>query len=95
MITAKEARTLIDPDFELKEKIEKIGEAIERAARDGKTRLVTGYQYKKDPDLWIQGGYSRTKEWEKAKKILEELGYKVTFVYKELQFVDMYTVIEW
>lgn len=93
MITAKEARELAGKT--VKEKVEALCLAIEQAARSKGRQLRTGWEYKDDKDLWIDGGYSRTKEWEEAKNILEGLGYKVTFYYKETQFVDMYTLIEW
>ena len=46
-------------------------------------------------DFWGNGGYSSTKEWQQAVMILEGDGYKVGFFYKESQFVDMGTQVEW
>jgi len=58
--------------------------------------LRTGWEYKEDQDLWIYGGYKPTKEWHKAKEILEHLGFKVTFYYSDGSMaVDMYTLVEW
>lgn len=93
MLTAEEARKLMPKT--LKEKVNDILEAVAEAARNGKSCLRTGWDYKNDEELWSNGGYSRTDEWCEAQKILEELGYKVTFYYRDAQFVDMYTWIQW
>ena len=93
MIRAEEARKIAG--LTLQEKIDAVGVAIENAAKNGKRELRTGWDYTEDRDLWIEGGYSQTDEWNKAYIILTDLGYKVSFYYKELQFVDMYTLIEW
>lgn len=80
----------------VEEQVDSILVAIEKAATNKKRQLRTGYDYNKDDDLWITQGYNRTKNWEKAKHILEELGYKVSFYYRDgLIAVDMYTLIEW
>jgi hypothetical protein len=91
--TASEAKELAGKT--VTEKVDDILTVIKERATNKERFLRTGYQYTNDEDLWIQGGYSETKEWKEAKKQLEELGFKVTFYYKELQFVDMYTLIEW
>lgn len=93
MITAQEARELAG--YTLKEKVERLGEEIRKCAIEKKRQLRTGWDYKEDSSLWIEGGYSKTEEWRTAKKILEENGYKVSFYYRESQFVDMFTLIEW
>jgi len=93
MISAKEARNISGETVE--EKVEKLHNAIIALAKDGKRELRTGYQHKDNPELWINGGYSKTPDWQSAKKILEDLGYSVEFYYAELQFVDMYTIIRW
>jgi hypothetical protein len=92
-LTATEARGLSGKTLD--EKIDSLLAVIEKVAREGKRELRTGYQHREDPDLWIQGGYSHTHEWDAAKIELEKLGYTVTFFYEERQFVDMYTKITW
>jgi len=91
--TAAEAKKLAGKSVE--EKVELLCESIKKNASERKRSLMTGWEHKEDRDLWIDGGYNHTEDWEKAKKILEALGYKVTFYYQENQFVDMYTIIEW
>ena len=94
MITAAQARELAGPT--LQEKVEALNEAIKAAATLKKRQLRTGWDYDAHPELWIQGGYSSTEEWKQAKKMLEDLGYKVSFYYREASIaVDMYTIIEW
>lgn len=94
MITASEAKRLAGLTVE--EKVESLSNSIEKSAKEKKRCLRTGWDYKEDNDLWVNGGYSKTQEWWKAKEILENLGYKVSFYYSEgSQFVDMYTLIEW
>lgn len=92
-LTAQQAKELAGETVE--EKVDKLLIAVEKAAKAKKRKLRTGWDYQPDKDLWIDGGYSTTKEWKEAKKILEDLGYEVTFYYNECQFVDMYTLIEW
>lgn len=93
MFTAEQARKLACVTVE--EKVGQICKAIESSAKLKHRCLRTGYDYKEDRDLWIIGGYDKTEEWLKAKQILESLGYKVSFYYKEAQYVDMYTLIRW
>jgi hypothetical protein len=97
--TAAEAKKLAGKSVE--EKVELLCESIKKNASERKRSLITGWEHKEDRDLWIDGGYSRTEDWEKAKKILEALGYKVTFYCQEppsvwaIPIVAMYTIIEW
>jgi hypothetical protein len=93
MITAEQARAIMPRTLEVK--LEDIGNRIEELAKEGKNRLRGGYDYDKDKDLWISGGYSNSEEYLKAKQYLENLGFKVSFYYMELQLVDMYVLIEW
>lgn len=94
MLTAADARKLAGPTVQ--EKVESLLESVKAQAEKGHRLLKTGWTHKEDEDLWVHGGYSPTEEWKKAKAILEDLGYKVTFYYDEGgQFVDMYTLIEW
>ena len=103
MLSAKEARKLagvVDED-DLKQKIERLLNSIRSLAQDDnlseeqRRRCATGYQHRDDADLWTDGGYNGTEEWKKAKEILENLGYEVSFFYEEKQFVNMYTLIKW
>lgn len=94
MIDAKTAKKLAGPTVE--ERVKAIGPTIEKLAKEGKRSLRCGYDYSEDKDLWINGGYSRSDEWNQAKTFLEKLGFEVSFYYNEgSQFVDMYTVIKW
>lgn len=91
MITAREARELAGPTFEEKvaEQLEFAYEQIKTAAENKKRQTVLHGEF------WTRGGYSGTDEYKAAVKQLEELGYKVEFFYEELQFVNMYTIVEW
>lgn len=91
--TAAQARHLAGPTLE--EKIAILLESIKSQAANKHRSIRTGYEHAEDRDLWIDGGYRGTADWKEAKKILEKLGYKVSFFYEERQFVDMYTLIEW
>lgn len=94
MFTAAEAKRLAGESLE--EKVAKLGEAIKVAATNKKRQLRTGWEYKDDKDLWIQGGYKPTEDWTKAKKMLELAGYTVDFYYSDGSIaVDMYTIIKW
>jgi len=91
MITAQQARELAGPTFDerVEEQLEFAYEQIKTAAekKNRKTILTS--------DFWTRGGYSGTDEYKAAVKQLEELGYTVRFFYEELQFVNMYTIVEW
>jgi G:T-mismatch repair DNA endonuclease (very short patch repair protein) len=87
MLTAKQARDLAGPTVE--ERIEDVLKDIEAAAKN-KSRELHCHQ-----DFWVNEGYSGTENYKKAKKMLEDLGYKVEFYYECRQFVDMYTIIRW
>lgn len=91
MITAKEARALAGPTLQeqLDEQLEYAYRQIRSAAEQQHhiTRLVNGF--------WTKGGYDQTDLYKKAVKKLEELGFTVKFHYEELQFVTMYTIVEW
>lgn len=95
MITAEKARELakisnVDPA------VDRILKAIEEKAIAGCTKLKTGWEYDMDRDIWISGGYSKTKAYELACKKLKDLGFKIEFYYSDAsQFVDMYTIISW
>lgn len=85
--TAEQARLLAGPSVEdhVNEALELIKKAAEKKAR--KTHLVSPF--------WVNEGYRPTERYKQACKELEGLGYKVSFFYEELQFVNMYTVVEW
>jgi hypothetical protein len=91
MITASEARELAGPTIE--EKVEKELQNVYkeiRNAAENKKRKINLYD-----DFWTMGGYHGTEAYNSAVKKLEELGFTVRFHYEALQFVDMYTVVEW
>ena len=85
-ITAQEARELAGPTVQ--ERVNEVYPLIRAAAKEKKRRIVLH-------DWWAHQGYSDTKEYKQACKMLESDGYKVTFFYEERQFVDMYTIVEW
>jgi hypothetical protein len=87
LLTAAEARKL--SGLTPREHVELVLKNVEQLAKDGK-RI-----YRVHDDFWVNGGYSKTTDYQEAVAILEELGYKVSFFYEERQFVNMYTVIEW
>lgn len=96
MFTAKQAKELAGPSLE--EKVECLLESIKRVASPPlkQRELRCGWEHKDHPSLWINGGYGRDADWHKAKKMLEDLGYKVSFYYNDGLFaVDMYTLVEW
>jgi hypothetical protein len=92
-LTAEQARIIVGKTLD--EKIDCLLESVLINANDKKRSLKCGWEHDEDRDLWIDGGYHSSVPWSEAKKILEDLGYKVSFYYKESQFVDMYTLIEW
>lgn len=86
-LTAVEARKLSGPSVD-----DHINEALEsiRIAAIDKRRSAALHS-----DFWVREGYSSTENWKAACKELEALGFKVSFFYEELQFVNMYTKVEW
>ncbi len=86
-ITAEEARRL--SGYNAEEYADEAFQLIRIAATDGKREIRLHTKF------WTQGGYSRTPEWQKACKILEDAGFSIQFFYEERQFVDMYTIVEW
>lgn len=91
MITAKEAKEIAGPTLleQLKEQLEYADKTIRSAAEQGHrvTRLSN--------EFWSRGGYDQSELYKKAVKELEKLGFTVKFFYEELQFVNMYTIVEW
>ena len=85
--TAEEARKLAGPS--ISEHVDEALGLIQKAATN-KHHMVALHS-----DFWTRGGYSRTEDWKAACKELESLGFKVSFFYEELQFVNMYTKVEW
>ena len=88
MITALEARKIAGPTVQ--ERVDMLEEQIKQAATERKRSINL------HDEFWVREGYSGTKEYKQAKMILEGLGYKVDFYYKEHSIaVDMYTVVSW
>ena len=85
--TAEEARKLAGPS--LSDHVNEALDLIRLAAVD--KRRVVGLR----SNFWTRGGYNGTEECKAACKELEALGFKVSFFYEELQFVNMYTKVEW
>jgi hypothetical protein len=86
-ITAQEARELAGPTVQ--EYVDEVYPKIREAATAKKREILLRDSF------WANGGYSKSKEWTQACMILEGEGYKVTFFYAEMQFVDMGTKVEW
>lgn len=86
-ITAAEARNLAGPTVQ--ERVDEVYPLIEKAAQEKKRKIAL------HDDFWVREGYSGTKDYHEAVKLLENDGYKVRFFYEERQFVDMYTTVEW
>lgn len=92
--TADMARKLAGATVQ--DKVDLLLVTIKELATNKQRRCRTGYDHKADEDLWINGGYSTTRDWKEAKDLFTELGYKVTFYYNEGSMaVDMYTLVEW
>ena len=88
MITAQEARTLAGPTPQ--ERVDDLEPLIKQAALE-KKRSINLHDH-----FWVYEAYSGSTEFKQAKLILEKMGYKVNFYYKEHSIaVDMYTVVEW
>lgn len=88
IISAAEARKLAGPSPQ--ERVNELEPLIKKAALEQKRHINL------HDSFWVNEGYSGTKEYKLAKMILEGLGYKVSFYYKEHSIaVDMYTIVEW
>jgi hypothetical protein len=87
LLTAAEARKLSGATAQ--EEVEEALKSIEHEAKGGYRSVSLHGQF------WAHEAYSGTKKYKEAKKILEDLGYKVEFFYEQKQFVDMYTVVKW
>jgi hypothetical protein len=91
MITAKEARELAGPTKEelIDEELALVYQKIEEAAKAKKRSIQLTSSF------WTYGGYSGSESYYEAVRQLEDLGYSVKFHYEELQFVNIYTSVEW
>ena len=87
MIKASEAIQLAGPTIQ--ERVELLSPLIEAAAKL-KKRSINVHD-----SFWVNEGYSQTKDYKAACKILHDLGYKTEFFYEERQFVNMYTIVSW
>ena len=88
LITASEARKLAGPTVQ--ERVDELEPLIKKAALEKKRHIDL------HDSFWVHEGYSGSADYKQAKMILEGLGYKVSFYYKEYSIgVDMYTVVEW
>ena len=104
LLTAEKAKELASTpgDDYAADCVSRVLKTIEKRAKDTsltqekRHRLRTVWEHYEDTDLWENGGYGKTKQWKEAKKLLENLGYTVSFYYSDGSMaVDMYTVIEW
>ena len=95
MIAADEAsklagnKTRYDIEEYVDSELEKVSIIIETAAKDNKRRITL------NDELWYCGGYHNSDEFKLAKKKLEDLGFKVTYIYEDGQFANMFTKVEW
>lgn len=88
MISAIEARALAGPTPE--QRVHELEPFIKKAALEQKRHINL------HDSFWVNEAYSSSTDYKKAKLILEGLGYKVDFYYKEHSIaVDMYTVVSW
>jgi hypothetical protein len=88
---ASEARKLagIGDELSAQEAVDRVLIQIKEAAKAGKRKLCL------HEEPWVHGVYRNDPDVKLAYKILEGLGYEVKFHYEELQFVNMFTVVEW
>lgn len=86
-ITAKKAKELAGPSKE--EMLETALDSIEEAAK-AKKRSVNLLER-----VWVYGAYDASEDYLWLKGQLTKRGFKVEFYYRELQFVDMYTIVRW
>ena len=88
MISANEAKGLSGPCA--MDQVNSLEPLIYAAAQTGKNSVHVHFPF------WVNEAYSNTTKFKEAKKILEQLGYTVSFFYSEKSFgVDMYTIISW
>ena len=99
LLTADEARRLAGVTTSLRDvatKVAAVLNSVRNQAIAQQRSLKTGYQHAEDADLWITGGMNGSDDWKQAKQQLEQLGFTVTFYYRDgAQFTDMYTYITW
>lgn len=85
-ITAAEARKIaLGPVDEM---LELAYTEIRKAAEKGRTTVNVFGE-------WQREGYNETTAFKKAKKVLEDDGFKVKYFYEEKQFVDMGITVSW
>ena len=85
--TAADARKLAGPTVE--DRVNDVLDLIKIKAANG------GHEIALRDDFWVNEGYGNTGDYRRACTLLEGLGFNVKFYYIELQFVDMYTIVEW
>lgn len=85
--TAADARKLAGPTVE--DRVNDVLDLIKLEATKG------GHEIALRDDFWVNEGYGNTKDYKLACSLLAGLGFKVNFHYIELQFVEMYTTVEW
>lgn len=92
-LTAKEARELSGTTPE--EHVDDVCDMIRAKCNNKELPPANRRSLRLDHPFWVDGGYKVTPEWQEGVRLLRDLGYKVEFIYKESQFVDMYTLVEW
>lgn len=92
-LTAKEARELSGKTPE--EHVDDVCDMIRAKCNNKQLPPTNRRSLRLDNPFWVDGGYSKTKEWQEGVKLLQGLGYEVSFEYNAGQFVDMYTLVKW
>jgi hypothetical protein len=88
MISADEAKKLAGPTPQ--DRVDMLEIKIKKAALEHKHSIDL------HDEFWTREGYKNSTEYKQAKMILEGLGYKVDFYYKEHSIaVDYYTIVSW
>lgn len=87
MITAAEARALAGVDIDTL--VSEASEQIKEAAKGGHRLLILR------DGFWGNEAYQPTRQWRRVAGKLEGLGFKVTTFFRDGQFADVGTKIEW
>jgi hypothetical protein len=92
--TAEDARKLVGKTVD--EMVDDLLITIKDLATKKQRQCRCSYNHNKDNDLWVDGGYSNSAQWNEAVAKLRALGFKVDFYYSAgSSFVDMYTIVTW
>jgi hypothetical protein len=88
MISADEAKKLAGPTPQ--DRVDMLEIQIKKAALEHKHSIDLHGEF------WAREGYQGSEEYKQVKTLLQNLGYKVDFYYKEHSIaVDYYTIVSW